>query len=185
MEDQLYKDMVEDQLINKLSHKEKEDIKHKAKIRKIDIKIDIGKLQPNIQLKGDKDDIAELKKEIDETLEEKGVKDSKKKEMESLIAKVRWQWCNKSGVYEDYDINANYAIEQAYQASTAKFVYKNQQSVTEDDDDDNDTKQAVLSEEFDFQQMKATDLNDLSVQYDIKRIKVDDSECVYAYKQHT
>ena len=187
MEDQLYKDMVEDRLINKLSHKEKEDIKHKAKIRKIDIKIDIGKLQPNIQLRGDKDDIAELKKEIAEILKERGVKVSKNEKLQSLIAKVQWQWCNKSGVYENYDINANYAIEQAYQASTAnKFVYKNQQSVTEDASNDDGTDSTVLSEEFDFQQMKATDLSDPSVQYDIKRIEFDHSECAYMRTQvHT
>jgi len=177
IEDQLSTDVIDDKLITLLSRKEQVDIEHKAKIRKIEIKFEIGKYQHNILLKGDKEDIAELKKEIDEVLNEKGIEDSKKKEIQSVNAKVQWQWCNKSGVYEDYDINANYAIEQAYQANTTKkFVYKNQQSVTEDTVDDDVTDYDMLSEEFDFQQMKAKDLNDPSVVYGIKRNEIDHSK---------
>jgi len=180
MEDQLYTDVIDDKLITLLSRKEQADIERRAKIRKVEIKFEIGKFQHNIRLKGDKEDIAELKKEIAEVLNEKNIKDLRNKEMQSVNAKVQWQWCNSSGVYENYDINANYAIEQAYQANKAKkFVYKNQQSVTEDTVDDDMTDYNVLAEEFDFQQMKAKDLNDPSVAYDIKRNDVDHSKLVY------
>ena len=180
MEDQLSTDVIEDKLINQLSRKEHVDIKNRAKIKNIEIKINIGRFQHNIQLRGDREDIAELKKEIAEVLNEKGIKDLKNKEKQSVNAKVQWQWCNNSGVYENYDINANYAIEQAYQTNKAKkFVYKNQQSVTEDTVDDDMTDYNVLSEEFDFQQMKAKDLNDPSVVYDIKRNDIDHSKLVY------
>ena len=180
MQDQLSTDVVDDKLIALLSRKEQADIKHKAKVRKIKITFEIGKFQHNIQLKGDKEDIAELKKEIAEVLTEKNIKDLRNKEMQSVNAKVQWKWCNNSGVYEDYDNNANYAIEQAYQANKAKkFVYKNQQSVTEDTVDDDATDFNMLSEEFDFQQMKAKDLNDSLVVYDIKRNDIDHSKLVY------
>jgi len=170
IEDQLSTVEIDNELINQLSRKEHVDIKNRAKIRNVELKINTGRFQHNILLRGDKEDIPEVKKEIDKILKEKHIKDSKKKEIQSVNAKVQWQWSNKSGVYEDYDINANYAIEQAYQANIFKrFVYKNQQSVTKDVIKDNVLDFNIPSEEFDFLQMKATDSNDPSVMYDIKR----------------
>ena len=84
------------------------------------------------------------------------------KDILSVQAKVKWQWENTSVGLEDYDLVANYAIEQAYQSDKSKlYVYQN-------------------AEEFDFWQMKAKDLKDQSV-YNIKRLDVDYCENCFVY----
>ena len=161
IESQLFNDKIDDTLVSKLTSSQQADIEQRAKDRDVDIKIELGKSQHKIQLKGDFGDILQLKPEIHAILNKISAEDSKLKDILSVQAKVKWQWENPSGGMEDYDPPANYAIEQAYQSSKAKQrVYQSIQG---------------LREEFDFQQMKAKDLKDQSV-YKIKRVDIDHSK---------
>ena len=161
IENQLFTDKIDDKVISKLTSSQQTDIKQKAKIKNVDVTIKFGKLQNYIQLKGDLRDIVGFKPEIHAILNKISSEESKRKEILSVQAKVKWQWENPSDDIEDYDPDANYAIEQAYQSDKAKpYVYQNAQGLTE---------------EFDFQQMKAKDLKDQSV-YKIKRLSVDHSK---------
>ena len=60
IENQIFIDKIDDTLISKLTSSQKADIKRKAKDRNVDIAIELGKLQHNIQLKGDLGDIFKL-----------------------------------------------------------------------------------------------------------------------------
>ena len=164
IEQQLFTDKIDDRFISKLTSSQQADIKQKAKDRNVDVTIEMGKLQHYIQLKGDLRDIVGLKPEIHAILNKIKSEESKWKEILLVQARVKWQWENPSGDIEDYDPDANYAIEKAYQSDkTMLYVYQNAQG---------------LREEFDFQQMKAKDLKDQSV-YTIKRLSVDYSkECL-------
>ena len=161
IEKQLSVDEIDDKIISKLTDSQQADIKEKAKARNVDITLESGKMQHKIQLKGDSEDIKDLKSEISVILNKIRSEETKQKEVLSVQAKVKWQWENPCGDIEDYDPDANYAIEQAYESDKTKlYVYQNAQG---------------LREEFDFQQMKATDLKDQSV-YNIKRLSVDHSK---------
>lgn len=161
IEEQLVVDNIDDRLVCKLNSSQQAEIKQKANTRNVEITMELGKLQHNIQLKGDSKDVVELKTEICTILTEIDVEESKLKDILSVQAKVKWQWENPSGDTEDYDPVVNHAIEQAYQSNKSQlFVYQDIQG---------------LREEFDFQQMKAKDLKAQSV-YNIKRLSVDHSK---------
>ena len=161
IEEQLFTDKIVDKVISKLTSSQQTDIEHKAKNKNVDVTIKSGKVQNCIQLKGDLRDIVKLKQEIHAILNKMNSEEKKQKEILSVQAKVKWQWENPCDDIEDYDPEANYAIEQAYQSDKTKlYVYQNARG---------------LREEFDFQQMKAMDLKDQSV-YNIKRLSVDHSK---------
>ena len=161
IEEQLFTDKIVDRVISKLTSSQQTDIEHKAKNKNIDVTIKLGKVQNYIQLKGDLRAVVELKPEIHAILHKISSEESRRKEILSVQAKVKWQWENPSDDIEDYDPEANYAIEQAYQSDKTKlYVYQNAQG---------------LREEFDFQKMKAKDLKDQCA-YNIKRSTVDYSK---------
>ena len=165
IESQLCTDNINDMVISKLNSSEQADIEQKAKDRNVDITIELGRLQHNIQLKGDLGDILKLKPEIHAILNTISAEESKLKEILSVQAKVKWQWENTSGGLVDYDPPANYAIEQAYQSDkTNLYIHQN-------------------AEEFDFQQMKAKDLKYQSV-YNIKRLDIDHSKNAIMFMLH-
>ena len=171
IEEQLFTDKIVDRVISKLTSSQQTDIEDKAKNKNVDVTIKLGRVQNYIQLKGDLRDVVELKPEIHAILHKISSEESRRKEILSVQAKVKWQWENPSDDIEDYDPEANYAIEQAYQSDKAKlFVYQNAQG---------------LREEFDFQKMKAKDLKDQCA-YNIKRSTVDYSkEHIMFYVQFT
>lgn len=161
IEEQLFTDKIVDRVISKLTSSQQADIEQKAKNKNVNVTIKLGRVQNYIQLKGDLRDVVELKPEIHAILNKISSEEKKQKEILLVQAKVRWQWENPSDDIEDYDLEANYAIEQAYQSDKTKlYVYQNAQG---------------LREEFDFQKMKAKDLKDQSV-YNIKRLSVDYSK---------
>ena len=173
IEEQLFTDKIVDKVISKLTSSQQSDIEHKAKNKNVEVTIKQGRVQSCIELKGDFKDVMELKPEIHAILNKISSEELRQKEMLSVQAKVKWQWKNPSDDIEDYDLEANYAIEQAYQTDKTKlYVYPSQNA-------------QGLREEFDFQKMKAKDLKDQSV-YKIKRLTVDYSKghfSVYAYIQ--
>jgi len=142
--------------ISKFTNKQKEDLIKKAKQKHVEITIEIGKDINCIKLRGDHNDVADLKAEVEQVLGEIRAAESKQKEAKLLHNKVKWSWVNDDGEYEEYDVLTNYHIEEAYKKNKEKpFTYG-----TED-----------TREKFDFRKMEASD--DLSV-YRIKRISIEE-----------
>jgi len=142
--------------ISKLTNKQKEDIRRKAKQKHVDITIEIGKDSSCIKLRGDHNDVTDLKVDIQQVLGKIHATKSKQREAKLLHDTVKWSWLNEDNEYEEYDAVINYHIEEAYQKNKDKtFIYE-----TED-----------IREKFDFRKMVACD--DLS-SYKIKRVDIED-----------
>jgi len=158
IEKQLCTETVENKSIAKLTSELQTEIEQEAKAKNVDIVIALGKLQQYIQLKGDFRDVLELKLKINSILTKINDDEAKKKKIHDTHAKVKWQWQNKSGDFEDYDAAVNYIIEQAYQSDQSSLFVCNHTNGS--------------SEEFDFKQMGARDINDGST-FKIQRKEID------------
>ena len=154
---QFTNEKVCDELISKLSLKQRNDLTRKAKLKHVEIIIETGADLNYIQLKGDCTDVADLKSDIQEILRQITSYESTKREAKLLQAKVKWQWLNDTNDYEDYDELPNYYIETAYQHDkTKQFTY-----TTEDG----------TSEKFNFLKMEADDAQAI---FKIKRVDIED-----------
>jgi len=162
IDDQFLNEKITDQLLSKLSSKQKDDLRKKAKQKHVEITIETGTELNYIQLRGDRNDVADLKLFIQKILNQISTLESMQREAALLQAKVKWQWLNDNNEFEDYDKLTNYHIENAYKSDKDnKFVYK-----TED-----------LCEEFDFKKMVASEDN---LVCKIKRVDIEDllKECM-------
>ena len=150
----LFMDKIDDRIVSQITPKQRSTIEQKAKAKNVDIIIEASRMKHYIQMEGDLSSIITLKQEIHSILHESHVTETMKRDIKGTQAKVKWQWQNKSGAYEDYDILANYDIEQAYQSDQSALF---------------DTQDSA--EQFNFQQMETRNKNDQSV-YKIKRSEV-------------
>ena len=107
IEEQLFTDKIVNKVISKLTSSQQTDIEHKAKNKNVDVTIKLGRVQNYIQLKGDLMDVVELKPEIHAILHKISSEESRRNEILSVQAKVKWQWENPSDDIEDYDPEAN------------------------------------------------------------------------------
>lgn len=146
IKNRLFTDKIDDRIISQLTPEQCSTIEQKARARNVDVTIETGKTQHCIDLEGELSDIITLKQEIHSFLHQSDITESMQIDIKSTQAKVKWQWQNKSGIYEDYDALANYDIEQAYQCDQNALF------------DLHDSK-----EQFDFQKMEAKNKNDQTV----------------------
>ena len=157
IEDQFINEKVTNELVCKLSLKQRDDLTRKAKQKHVQIIIETGTDLNYIQLKGDRTDVADLKSDIQEILRQITSVESTKREAKLLQAKVKWQWLNDTDDYEDYDELPNYYIEEAYQFDkNKKFTY---------------TAEDGTYEKFDFLKMEAMDTHGM---FKIKRVDIED-----------
>ena len=157
IDDQFTNEKVSDELISKLSQKQRDDLVRKAGQKHVQIIIETGTDLNYIQLKGDCTDVADLKSDIQEILRQITSAESIKREAKLLQAKVKWQWLNDTNDYEDYDELPNYYIEKAYQNDkNKKFTY---------------TSEEGMPETFNFLKMVA---NDTQAVFKIKRVDIED-----------
>jgi len=103
-----------DEFIPKLSCKDRDDIARVSKHRHVKISIETSNDPSYIQLKGDSDDVANAKHEIQQVLNHVRLVESTQRKAKLLYDKVKWQWLNSDSKYEDFEILTNYHIEQAY-----------------------------------------------------------------------
>ena len=103
IDDQFTNEKVCDELISKLSLKQRDDLTRKAKLKHVEIIIETGADLNYIQLKGDCTAVADLKSDIQEIVRQITSYESTKREAKLLQAKVKWQWLNDTNDYEDYD----------------------------------------------------------------------------------
>ena len=152
IEDQFINEKVINELVCKLSLKQRDDLMRKAKQKHVRIVIETGADVNFIKLKGDRTDVADLKSDIQEILRQITSREAK-----LLQAKVKWQWLNDTDDYEDYDELPNYYIEEAYQLDkNKKFTY---------------TAEDGTHERFDFLKMEAMDTHGM---FKIKRVDIED-----------
>ena len=158
IEDQFTNERVNDELLPKMSQKQRDDLTRKAKQKHVQMTIETGADINCIQLKGDCTDVADLKSDIQEILRQINSMESTKREAKLLQAKVKWQWLNDTNDYEDYDPLTNYYIEEAYQGDnkSKQFIY---------------TAEDGTSETFNFLKMEADDTQAL---FKIKRVDIED-----------
>ena len=145
----LFMDKIDDRVVSQITPKQRSTIEQKAKARNIDITIETSRIKHYIQMEGDLSSIVTLKQEIHSILHESHITETMKRDIKSAQAKVKWQRQNKSGAYEDYDILANYDIEQAYQSDQSASLF--------------DIHIHDSIEQFNFQQMEARNKSDQSV----------------------
>ena len=157
-ENQFTNERVNDELLSKMSQKQRDKLMRKAKQKHIQMTIETGADINCIQLKGDCTDVADLKSDIQEILRQINSMESAKREAKFLQAKVKWQWLNNNiNDYEDYDQLANYKIEEAYQCDKSKlFMY-----LAEDG----------TFKTFDFLKMEADNVQTV---FKIKRVDIED-----------
>ena len=159
IDDQFTNEKVSDELLSKLSVKQRDELAIKAQQKHVQIIIETGADLNYIQLKGDRTDVADLKSDIQEILRQINSVESTKREAKLLQAKVKWQWLNDTDDYEDYDELPNYYIEEAYQQDkTKQFAY---------------TRADGQSEIFNFSKMEAYDTF-YQVKFKIKRVDIED-----------
>ena len=156
IDDQFTSDQLTDNVISRLSTKQKDYFKGIAEQKHIEITIATGKDLSCIQLRGDRNDVADLKFEIQCYLNHIHAFESMQREAKLLQDKVKWQWLSNTYEYEDYDVLTNYRIEQAYQND------RDMMFVDKTDED---------YEQFDFKKMMANDGHSV---YHVQRIDLED-----------
>ena len=155
IDEQFINEKVTNELVGKLSLKQRDDLMRKAKQKHVQIIIETGIDLNYIQLKGDRTDVADLKSDIQEILRQITSVESTQREAKLLQAKVKWQWSSDTDDYEDYDELTNYHIEQAYQHNKNKiFMYISEEGTVES---------------FNFIKMEADDTQDV---FKIQRIDI-------------
>ena len=156
IDEQFTNENFPDKEISKLTSQQKESLRGKAKQKHVEITIEIGKDFSYIKLRGDRNDVADLKVDIQQMIGKIRDAESKQREAKLLQDKVKWSWLNEDNEYEEYDALTNYEIEEAFKASEDKIF------ICEADG---------VREKFDFKKMEGSD--DQSV-YKIKRVDIED-----------
>jgi len=156
IDEQFANEKLVDEFISKLSCEQRDEIARKAKQRHVEISIETNNEGNYIQLRGDCNDVTDLKFEIQQVLNHIRSVESMLREAKLLHGKIKWQWLNVENEYDDFDILTNYHIEQAYQNhKDVAFVHKS---------DD-------LCREFDFKTMEVFKGQKF---YKIKRVDIED-----------
>ena len=118
IDDQFTTDTLTDELIVKLSDEKKNAITRKAKQKHVGISIKTSVPLICIQLRGDRNDVADLKFEIQQELNNIRAFESLFREARLLQGKIKWWWwMSDVRQYKDFDCLTNYQIEQAYQTN--------------------------------------------------------------------
>jgi len=156
IDDQFTSDQLTDDVISRLSSKQKNYFKGIAEQKFIEITFKTSKDSNCIQLRGDRNDIADLKFEIQSQLNHIRAFESMQREAKLLQDKITWQWLSITGDYEDYDVLTNYRIEQAYQ-NDSEMIFMD--------------KTDLGYEQFDFKKMVGNDGHSV---YDIQRLDLED-----------
>ena len=157
IDEQFTNEKMPNELISKLTQKQKQDLESKAKQLHVQIDFETGMDLSYVQLKGDCTDVANLKVEIQELLGRISSLESEKREAKLLAAKVKWQWLSDINDFEDYDDLPNYHIEKAYQRNkNIMYTYKSEDGTVEN---------------FNFQKMEA---DDTKSRFKIKRVDIED-----------
>ena len=119
-----------DDRVSKLTSEQIQDLEEKAKNYQVEFKFEPH--LKRIRLKGDKEDVNELKTQILDVFSKIAVLEGDKKAAKMLQDKVTWKWQDDDGEYEAYDHMVNYSIEQAYQEykmnrRKEKFTYNDEE----------------------------------------------------------
>lgn len=123
-----------DDRVSKLTREQISEFEEKAKNHQVELKIEAH--LKRIRLKGDKEDVNELKTQILNAFSKIAELEGDEKAAKMLQDKVTWKWLDDDdGEYQAYDHMVNYAIEQAYQAHKAgrgrdTFTYKDEEGET-------------------------------------------------------
>ena len=79
------------------------------------VKITIDKAPLNtIKMKGDRADVQLVKNAVLKAIHRLELQEKRDKEAKMLMAKIRWQWKDEQGQFQDYDPTNNIKIEEAY-----------------------------------------------------------------------
>lgn len=132
IKDRFKVDLIDnDDRVSKLTKEQVLNFEEKAKGLQVELKF-----EPNlkrIRLKGDKEDVNELKTQILKVFSHIAVQEGDERAAKLLQDKVTWKWLD-DGEYEAYDHMVNYTIEQAYQA----YKTEGKETITyKDEEDDN------------------------------------------------
>jgi len=129
--DQFKADVIEnDDRVSKLSKQQMSDLEEKAKALQVEIKCEPH--LKRIKLKGDKEDVGELKTQIMNYFGRIALQEGDERVAKLLQDKITWGWLDDDdGQYESYNHMVNFAIEQAYQSfksgdGQVDFVYKDE-----------------------------------------------------------
>ena len=123
IDDQFTTDVLNDELIVRLSNEKKSAFMEKAKQSDVEITFKTNNPLLCIQLRGDSSDIADLKFEILQELNHIRAFESFCREAKLLHSKLKWCWWRSdTKEYEEFDFLINYQIEQAYQSNNSSVI---------------------------------------------------------------
>ena len=118
IDDQFTTDALTDELIPKLSNEKISAFTRMAKQKHVEMLITTSVPLICIQLRGDRNDVADLKFEIQQELNQIRASESFHREAKLLQDKIKWWWwLNDTKEYKSFDFITNYQIEQAYQTN--------------------------------------------------------------------
>ena len=118
IDDQFTSDALTDELIAKLSNEKISAFTRKAKQKHVDMLITTSVPLICIRLQGDRNDVADLKFEIQQELNQIRASESFHREAKLLQDKIKWWWwIDDAKEYKSFDFITNYQIEQAYQTN--------------------------------------------------------------------
>jgi len=135
IDDQFTTDALTDELIAKLSNEKMNAFTTKAKQKHVEISITSSPPLICIQLRGDRNDVADLKFEIQQELNQIRASESFHREAKLLQDKIKWWWwMSDTKQYKCFDFLVNYQIEQAYQTNRGSiFTVETQELLVECD----------------------------------------------------
>jgi len=123
IDDQFTTDVLTDELIVKLSNEKKSALMEKAKQSDVEITFKTSNPLLCIQLRGESNDIANLKFEILQELNHIRAFELFHREAKLLHSKLKWCWWRSdTKEYEEFDFLINYQIEQAYQSNKSSVT---------------------------------------------------------------
>ena len=126
-----------DDRVSKLTSEKIAEFEEKAKNHQVELKFEPH--LKRIRLKGDKEDVHELKTEILNVFSKIAVREGDEKAAKMLQDKVTWKWQDNDGEYQAYDQMVNYSIEQAYQEYKTKALGGREMYTYSDEDNDSCT----------------------------------------------
>lgn len=131
IQDQFKSDVIEnDDRVSKLTKQQISDLEEKAKALQVELKCEPH--LKRIKLKGDKEDVGELKTQIMNFFGRIALQEGDERAAKLMQDKTTWEWLGDDGEYEPYDYLVNYAIEQAYErfrsgGGQVVFTYKDEE----------------------------------------------------------
>ena len=114
-------DEVNSERVDDLSDATVQELQDIAK--SVHVKITIDKAPLNtIKMKGDRADVQLVKNAVLEAIHRLELQEKRDKEAKMLMAKIRWQWKDEQGQFQDYDPTNNIKIEEAYSEGKQQIV---------------------------------------------------------------